>query len=82
MSIKWELNEPLPNYLWKESKCQLIIKKIVTTIPLFHHFRGFIPNHNIRVFSFHKAIIINLRIEFTKEIIQPFDTYNPNKEIE
>jgi hypothetical protein len=24
MSIKWELNEPLPNYLWKESaKCQL-----------------------------------------------------------
>jgi hypothetical protein len=19
MSIKWELNEPLPNYLWKES---------------------------------------------------------------
>jgi hypothetical protein len=23
MSIKWELNEPLPNYLWKESaKCQ------------------------------------------------------------
>jgi hypothetical protein len=24
MSIKWELNEPLPNYLWKEfEKCQL-----------------------------------------------------------